>query len=178
MLKFFAVKMWVAFAGQKLLTFLAKNIRILYIESAKTVNEMTLNKLIKLKRLWTTGPRIMLLSGGLCMKHDLEFTPALHIWLPVKHIFCTVMYHIYLKCSDTITLYAANSAGNKSMIFFIFFTKNKLWHFLRRQCARNSVKNKKNISNCCLLQKMEKIRKLIMHTSVPSSEYFLRVWIF
>ena len=44
MLKLFAEKMWVAFAAvQKLLTFFsAKNIRILYIESAKTVNEMTL----------------------------------------------------------------------------------------------------------------------------------------
>ena len=36
--------------------FLLKNIRILYIESAKTVNEMTLNKLDKLTTLWTTGP--------------------------------------------------------------------------------------------------------------------------
>ena len=35
----------------------AKNIRILYIESAKTVNEMTLHELIKLTTLWTTGPR-------------------------------------------------------------------------------------------------------------------------
>ena len=37
--------------------FSAKNIRILYIESAKTVNKMTLNELIKLTTLWTTGPR-------------------------------------------------------------------------------------------------------------------------
>ena len=36
--------------------FSAKNIRILYIKSAKTVNEMTLNKLVKLTMLWTTGP--------------------------------------------------------------------------------------------------------------------------
>ena len=36
--------------------FSAKNIRILYIESAKTVNEMTLNELIKLTTLWTAGP--------------------------------------------------------------------------------------------------------------------------
>ena len=34
----------------------AKNIRILCIESTKTVNEMTLNKLVKLTTLWTTGP--------------------------------------------------------------------------------------------------------------------------
>ena len=36
--------------------FSAKNIRILYIESAKIVNKMTLNKLVKLTTLWTTGP--------------------------------------------------------------------------------------------------------------------------
>ena len=36
--------------------FSAKNIRILYIESAKTVNEMTLNELVQLTTLWTTGP--------------------------------------------------------------------------------------------------------------------------
>ena len=28
----------------------------MYIESAKTVNEMTLNELVKLTMLWTTGP--------------------------------------------------------------------------------------------------------------------------
>ena len=43
--------------------FSAKNIRILYIESAKTVNEMTLNKLVKLKRLWTTGPWFGIANG-------------------------------------------------------------------------------------------------------------------
>ena len=44
MLKFFAV--------QKLLTFFQqKNFRILYTESAKTVNEMTLNELVKLMML-------------------------------------------------------------------------------------------------------------------------------
>ena len=57
MLKFFAEKMWVAFVVQKLLTFFQqKNIRIMYIESAKTVNEMTLNDVVKLMMLWTTGP--------------------------------------------------------------------------------------------------------------------------
>ena len=38
--------------------FSAKNIKILCIESAKTVNEMTLNELVKLTTLWTTGPWI------------------------------------------------------------------------------------------------------------------------
>ena len=36
--------------------FSAKNIRILYIESTKTVKEMTLNELVKPTTLWTTGP--------------------------------------------------------------------------------------------------------------------------
>ena len=39
--------------------FSAKNIRILYIESAKIVNEMTLNKLVKLTTLSTSGPRMV-----------------------------------------------------------------------------------------------------------------------
>ena len=57
MRNFFAEKMWVAFAVQKpLIFFQQKNTRILYIESAKTVNEMTLNELVKLTTLWITGP--------------------------------------------------------------------------------------------------------------------------
>ena len=60
MLKFFAEKMWEAFVVQKLLTFFQqKNIRILSIESTKTVNEITLNELVKLTMLWTTGPRFL-----------------------------------------------------------------------------------------------------------------------
>ena len=42
--------------------FSTKNFRILYIESAKTVNEMTLNELVKLTTLWTTGPCSYLLE--------------------------------------------------------------------------------------------------------------------
>ena len=50
--------MWVAFAMQKLLTFFQQKIsEYCNIESAKTVNEMTLNELVKLTTLWTTGPR-------------------------------------------------------------------------------------------------------------------------
>ena len=46
---------------QKLLTFFQqKNIRILYIESAKTVNEMTLNELVKLHCFEQLGPDLKL----------------------------------------------------------------------------------------------------------------------
>ena len=54
MLKFFAEKMRVAFAKVNTKAthiFSAKNIRILCIESAKTINEMTLNNLVKLTML-------------------------------------------------------------------------------------------------------------------------------
>ena len=47
--------------------FSAKNIRILYIESAKTLNKITLNELVKLTTLWTTGPRSRLGYGSCCM---------------------------------------------------------------------------------------------------------------
>ena len=58
MLKFFAEKNVSSFCNAKAThIFSAKNFRILYIESAKTVNEMTLNELVKLTTLWTTGPR-------------------------------------------------------------------------------------------------------------------------
>ena len=53
MLKFFAEKIWVVFAVH---IFSAKNIRILYIESNKIVNQMTLNELVKLKT--QLGPEI------------------------------------------------------------------------------------------------------------------------
>ena len=53
MLKFFAEKMRVAFAVQKLLTLFQQKISeyCIYIESTKTVNEMTLNELVKLTML-------------------------------------------------------------------------------------------------------------------------------
>ena len=49
MLKFFAEKN--ESSAKATHNFSAKNIRILYIESAKTVNEMTLNELVKLTML-------------------------------------------------------------------------------------------------------------------------------
>ena len=52
MLKFFAEKNVSSFCSAKAThIFSAKNIRILYIEPAKTVKEMTLNELVKLMTL-------------------------------------------------------------------------------------------------------------------------------
>ena len=59
--KFFAEKNVSSFCSAEAThIFSAKNIRILYIESAKIVNEMTLNELVKLTTLLTTGPWLVL----------------------------------------------------------------------------------------------------------------------
>ena len=55
--------------------FSAKNIRLLYIESAKIVNKMTLNELVKLTTLWKTGP--WSLSKSTCLVLSLEFPLSL-----------------------------------------------------------------------------------------------------
>ena len=52
--------------------FSAKNIRILYIESAKTVNEVTLNELVKLTTLWTTEPSSLYCSNTRKLAQTLE----------------------------------------------------------------------------------------------------------
>ena len=52
MLQFFAEKNVSSFCSAKAThIFSAKNVRILYIESTKTINEMTLNELVKLTML-------------------------------------------------------------------------------------------------------------------------------
>ena len=53
---FVAEKMWVAFALQKLLTFLQQNINALESTLDTTVIKFAINKLVKLTMLWTTGP--------------------------------------------------------------------------------------------------------------------------
>ena len=53
--------------------FSAKNIRILYIKSAKTVNEMTLNELIKLMTFEQLGPSRLLV---LCVLNLLKMLSA------------------------------------------------------------------------------------------------------
>ena len=57
MLNFFC---WKNVSAKATHIFSAKHIRILYTESAKTVNEMTLNELVMLTTLWTTGPRFII----------------------------------------------------------------------------------------------------------------------
>ena len=71
--------------------FSAKNIRILCIESAKTVNEMTLNKLVKLTMLWTTGPWVLCIISLLLTSPITSFI--------MSFIFCRI-YFLMIRYSD------------------------------------------------------------------------------
>ena len=66
--------------------FSAKHIRILYIESAKTVNEMTLNGLVKLTTLWTTGPRSSTFISSNNILLSLDLCASSILYLPLNSI--------------------------------------------------------------------------------------------
>ena len=78
---FLLKKMWVKATH----IFSAKDIRILCIESAKTVNEITLNEHVKLTMLWTTGPW----SDWMC---KLIWVFAGHTWLKVHYLMLQLMW--------------------------------------------------------------------------------------
>ena len=81
MLKFFAEKNVSSFCTAKAThIFSAKNIRLLYIESAKTVNEMTLNELVKLTMLWTIGPDCLDALAGSFLDAYGQTSMSLETW--------------------------------------------------------------------------------------------------
>ena len=85
--------MWVAFAKATHI-FSAKNIRIMYIESVKTVNEMTLNELVKLTTLWTTGPCSLIRDSSVWI-NKFRQPPVTHgdwLW---KHFYGQSPYSTY-----------------------------------------------------------------------------------
>ena len=89
--------MWVAHI------FSAKNIKILYIESANTVNEMTLNELVKLTMLWTTGPRYLKMNKkGFNQNVQMyrliwAFTILIHVYIYVLRGMNSLSKEITLK---------------------------------------------------------------------------------
>ena len=72
--------------------FSAKNIRILYIESAKSVNEMTLNELDKLTALWTTGPwmRPHACAGWCESAHFAHALRPFYVWRGPNDMSCVM----------------------------------------------------------------------------------------
>ena len=125
MLKFFAEKMWVAFAKATHI-FPAKNIRLLCIESTKTVNKMTLNKLIKLTTLWITGSRprcgILLLSGGMLQFLQLSVTNTL---TDERSISITHFYHFPKLYYKIITCSAIHKCSRQHFEIVLIFEEKK-----------------------------------------------------
>ena len=99
--------------------FSAKNIRILYVESAKTVNEMTLNELVKLTTLWTTGPRWF---GWMADIADSDQT--------------TLIWVIYWSISGQI--FRVNTT------FYVLFWNVMFYHLIGLGTINAKVTNKKN----------------------------------
>ena len=83
--------------------FSAKNIRILYIEYAKTVNVMTLNELVKLTTLWTTGPWLlsnaMQVDLGLhcSLFHEVTFLILPHMLIG-RALFMSLLDYVIEDC--------------------------------------------------------------------------------
>ena len=126
MLKFFAEKNVCSFPVQKLLSFSAKNIRILYIESAKTVNEITLNELVKLTTLWITGPR------ALSTWPYRLFLP-LFLWLKdsVQSSMAALNSFVTSKWG-ALGLWKSSKPRGDNTLFIVWFQSppmlNKYWH--------------------------------------------------
>ena len=130
MLKFFCWKNMSSFCSAKAThIFSAKNIRILYIESAKTVNEMTLNELVKLTTLWTTGPSILMyfLSSKWTPKTD---------WRSISQALKRLEWQVKI------------SAGSIFKYMYMYIS-----YFFQKTGFAISCKLRKieKISRCCLL---------------------------
>ena len=113
--------------------FSAKNIRILYIDSTKTVNKMTLNELVKLTTLWATGPcmhsllfwlqtcffRLQLPQGSYYMSANSKGSGKTALKCRLALAFTGHLCHKYpfLMCSLI--------CGT----FFLIFKESRAWHF-------------------------------------------------
>ena len=89
--------------------FSAKNIRILYIESAKTVNEMTLNELVKLRRFEQLGPEVLFLSH--MSDPDIHEWPAQKkfMWKFLVKVFRAKLSSGELHCPVTALIYKGDN---------------------------------------------------------------------
>ena len=133
--------------------FSAKNIRILYIESAKTVNEMTLNELVKLTTLWTTGPWYFSnFSTKTYYYAHAQDDLNLGIYSCSKTIFClTLCSWSYITTSLWMRHYEnrpiqiywkfynqkKGKFSDKNFWYFSYFiSKHRLWVLVRTASAR------------------------------------------
>ena len=117
--------------------FSAKNIRILCIESARTVNEMTLNELIKLTTLWTTGP--CLLFDDLSLPY-FELTILLTLSMLWSGLWSLQMiwglWHLSLGCSHRNTRKAWGRWHWAGCLLSRFQDHDRFFWLTRQWCRR------------------------------------------
>ena len=90
--------------------FSAKNIRILYIESAKTVNEMTLNELVKLTTFEQLCPGLYQLPSALFTNWSIYLAKAWGIKNGI-HDFSCQQCRMYLTCRKKYLMQYKNCAS-------------------------------------------------------------------
>ena len=98
--------------------FSAKNIRVLCIESAKTVNEMTLNELVKLTTLWTTEP---------CLQfcHFYSYFHFTDCFVSLSYTRMTTLTLLVLPCFHILVGRSElQIRGGIHIILFLFLDKN------------------------------------------------------
>ena len=134
--------------------FSAKYFRILYIGSAKTVNGMTLNKLVKLTMLWTTGPwtqtqNLVILSSRFQIIHQWKerhwrrYTITKHVFRvcvdsedPVQPTYLLSYLFCYQFKLDTLDRISAILYKRDNFCDFLF-------SFLHNKCLRKGVFSKR-----------------------------------
>ena len=112
--------------------FSAKNFRKLYIESAKTVNEMTLNELVKLTTLWTTGPRCFIFIYSINIAF-IFFSTAFYVYL----CFITWVKGPYVVWKWSRSACMSMQSDNLIRAVFIDITKIPLFKYIENFTSKN-----------------------------------------
>ena len=123
--------------------FSAKNIRILYIESPKTVKEMTLNELVKLTMLWTTEPWTFIVHVCNDMAQWNEFDLLLQAY-PGRVYKSSALIELYAYISKYSTEVSAHLSTSKNFKrqFLIFPPKDYVMEFYANYLLRRiSIKH-------------------------------------
>ena len=124
MLKFFAEKNVSSFCSAKAThIFSAKNIRILYSESAKTVNEMTLNELVKLTTLWTTRPRIIMARAVMCCKRLQRYSNILSPRYKICVLSLPAWLPLFITIGDFSKIFVRNSYSHIACLIVGLYTE-------------------------------------------------------
>ena len=116
--------------------FSAKNIRILCIESAKTVNEMTLNELVKLTMLRTTGPRALDKSVIQILCIQCIFFLFFHKMGSLEVLQMSTHKMIFMEKKEKYQYSFVKISWVYDLILYFYSTQS--WQFIHGFCGRTT----------------------------------------